>query len=99
VAELTEYASSENAGFDGAGALEAPVVFGDGLGESGLQGAHGFEGFADAGAVVVEGLLLADGEKTDLASEPVTIGVEAGAMLAWFGFGTGGFLSVGDVCG
>jgi hypothetical protein len=33
VAKLTEYAGSEDASFDGAGALEAPVVFGDGLGK------------------------------------------------------------------
>jgi len=41
-------------------------------------------------------LLLAGGDKTDLAGEAVTIGVEAGALLAFFGSGTGGFLSVGD---
>jgi len=48
---------------------------------------------------LVEGLVLFGGEETDLAREAVTIGVETGAMLACFGFGTGGFLSVGDVCG
>jgi hypothetical protein len=29
----------------------------------------------------------------------VTTGVEAGAMLAFFGFGTSGFLGVGEVGG
>ena len=57
------------------------------------------QGFADAGAVLVEGLVLFGGEETDLAREAVTIGVETSAMLAFFGFGTGGVLSVGDVCG
>jgi hypothetical protein len=99
VAELTEYASSEDAGFDGAGAFQAPVIFGDGLGQLGFEGADGFEGFADAGAVLVESLVLFGGEKADLAGEAVTISVEAGAMLAFFGFGTGGFLSVSDICG
>jgi hypothetical protein len=98
-AELAELAEGEDAGFDGAGALEAPVVFGDGLRQFGFEGAYGFEGFADAGAVLVEGFVLFGGEKADLAGEAVTIGVEAGAMLAFFGFGTGGFLSVGDVSG
>jgi len=68
VAELTEHASGENASFDGTCALEAPVVFGDGLGEFGFEGAYGFEGFADAGAVLVEGFVLFGGEKADLAS-------------------------------
>jgi hypothetical protein len=74
------------------------MVFGDGLGEFDLQRAYGLEGFADAGAVLVEGFVLVGGEKTDLAGEAVTIG-EAGAMLACFGLGTGGFLSVSDLSG
>jgi hypothetical protein len=74
------------------------VVFGDGLRQFGFQSAHGFERFADAGAVLVEGFVLVGGEKTDLAGEAVTIG-EAGAMLACFGLGTGGFLSVSDLSG
>ena len=67
MAKLTEYASSEDASFDGTGAFEAPVVFGDGLGEIELQRAHGLDGFADAGAVLVERLLLIGGEEADLA--------------------------------
>jgi len=43
--------------------------------------------------------VLFGGEKADLAGEAVTISVEAGAMLACFGFRTGGFLSVSDICG
>ena len=76
-----------------------PVVFGDGLRQFGFQRADGFERFADTGAVLLEGLVLVGGEEMDLAGEAVTIGVEAGAMFAWFGFGTGGFLRVSDVCG
>jgi hypothetical protein len=62
-----------------------------------LQRAHGFEGFADGGAVLVEGLALVGGEKADLAGEAVTMGVEAGAVLAFFGFGADGVLGVGQV--
>jgi hypothetical protein len=69
------------------------------LGEIDLQRAHRFEGFADAGAVLVERFVLVGGEKADLAGEAVTISVETGAMLAFFGFGTGRFLSVSDVSG
>jgi hypothetical protein len=90
---------SEDAGFEGTRAFEAPVVFGDGLSEFDLERAYWVEGFADAGAAFVEGFVLVGGEKIDLAGESVTIGVEAGAMLAFFGFGASGFLSVGDVCG
>jgi hypothetical protein len=39
--------------------------------------------------VQFESLVLVGGEQADLAGEAVTIGVEAGAMLAFFGFGTG----------
>jgi len=92
---LAEVAKSEDAGFEGAGAFEAPAVLGDGLGEIELERAHGFEGFADAGAVLVEGLLLVGGEKADLAGEAVTISVETGAMLGFFGSGTRRVLGVG----
>ena len=83
--ECAEMAKSEDAGFEGAGALEAPMVFGVGLSEIDLQRAYGVEGFADAGAVFVEGFVLVGGEKLDLAGEAVTIGVEPGAMLTFFG--------------
>jgi len=96
-AECALLAESEDAGFDGAGAFQAPMVFGDGLGEFDLQRAHGFEGFADAGAVFLEGLVLIGGKEIDLASEAVTIGVETGAILAFFGSGTRAFLSVSEV--
>ena len=73
------------------------MVFGDGLGEFDLQRTDGIEGFADAGAVFVEGFVLLGSEEADLACQTVTISVETGAMLAVFGSGAGGFLSVGEV--
>ena len=94
---LRHLADSEDAGFEGAGAFEAPLVFGDGLGEFDLQRADGFEGFVNAGAVLLEGFVLVDCEEMDLAGEAVTIGVEARAMFAGFGSGAGGFLSVSEV--
>ena len=46
----------------------------------------------------VESFVLVGGEQADLAAgEAVTIRVEAGAMLPFFGLGAGRFLSVGDV--
>ena len=95
--ECALVAESEDAGLESTGAFETPMVFGDGLGEFDLQGAYGLEGFADAGAVLVEGFVLVGSEEIDLAGETVTIGVEAGAVLAILGSGAGGFLSVGEV--
>ena len=69
---MTELAGGENASFDGTGTFEAPAIFGDGLSETELQRAYGSERLADAGAVLVEGFVLAGGEKADLASEAVT---------------------------
>ena len=96
-AECAVLAESEDAGFDGAGAFQAPMVFGDGLRKLDLQCAYGLEGFANAGAVLVEGFVLVGSEKLNLAGEAVTIGVETGAVFAFVGYGAGGFLSVGEV--
>jgi len=65
--ECALMAESEDAGFEGTGAFQAPMVFGDGLREFELERAYRVEGFADAGAVFVEGLVLVGGEKLDLA--------------------------------
>jgi hypothetical protein len=46
------------------------MVFGDGLGEFDLQRAYGLEGFADAGAVLVESSVLCGGEQTDQPVRP-----------------------------
>jgi hypothetical protein len=88
--EGAESAESKDARFEGTGGFEAPVVFGDGLLQIEFQCAHGFEGFADAGAVWVERLVLLPCEKADLAGQAVTIGVEARVMLAFFGRDAGG---------
>ena len=47
-AEQALPAGGEDAGFDGAGTLEAPAVFSNGLGDIDFEGADGGEGFADA---------------------------------------------------
>jgi hypothetical protein len=59
------------------------------LGDAELQHAHGFEGFADAGAVSAGGLVLFRCEEADPAGEK-------GATFALFGSGASGFQSVGD---
>jgi len=51
-------AEGENGIFEGAGAVEAPVVLGDGLGEGGFQSAEGFQIFADSFTVLLEGRLV-----------------------------------------
>jgi len=88
-------AESEDAGLDGAGAVEAPFVFSDGLGDLPLENAGGGEDFDDGLAVFLEGLVLFGGEKVDLAGEAVFVGVDAGALHAgvrsWPGC-AGGFL-------
>ena len=84
------HAESERARLDGAGALEAPLVGGDGLNNLALKiGCRG-EGFLDDLAVFVEGLLLCGSGDADLAGESVAIGVQAATRLAFGGFGTCG---------
>ena len=60
--ECAELAESEDAGLDGAGALEPSMVFGDGLGEIEFERAYWCEGIADASAVLVEGFVLIGSE-------------------------------------
>jgi hypothetical protein len=75
------------AGFEGAGAVEAPFVFGDGLGEILLENADWGKGLDDGLAVLLEGFVLFGGEEVDLASEAVFVGVETRALLPGVGFG------------
>ena len=87
-------ADTDGVEFDGAGAVEAPVVLGDGDGELGFFGAFGLEGGEHAG---FEGLVCAAvvvGEDEELAGEAVAGGVEAGAGFAGFGAGARGVLGV-----
>ena len=64
-------AEGENGIFAGAGAVEAPVVLGDGLGEGGFQSAEGFQIFADSFTVLLEGRLVFRSLDDDLAGEAV----------------------------
>ena len=64
-------AEGENGIFEGAGAVEAPVVLGDGLGEGGFQSAEGFQIFADSFTVLLEGRLVFRSLDDDLAGEAV----------------------------
>jgi hypothetical protein len=88
----------EDGVFQGAGAVEAPAVLGDGLSEIELESAGGGEGFADAIAVLRESLLVFRGLKDDLASEAVAEGVEGGTLFAFGGTRTGGMLGVFAAC-
>ena len=64
-------AEGEDGVFEGAGAVEAPVVLGDGLGEGGFQSAEGFQIFADSFTVLLEGRLVFRSVDDDLAGEAV----------------------------
>jgi hypothetical protein len=64
---VLQLAESEDGGFDGAGAMEAPFVFGDGLGEILLENSDGSESFDDGLAVFLEGVVRFGGEEVDLA--------------------------------
>jgi hypothetical protein len=88
-AEQALLAGGEDTGFDGAGALEAPAVFSDGLGDIDFEGADGGEGFADAFAVSVEGGLLSGSEKVDLTGEAMFVGIETSALRAGLASGSG----------
>ena len=90
-------AEGEDVIFDGAGAVETPFVFGDGLGDLEFEGTFGLVGFADGGAEGFEGVAVLIGEDGDLAGEAVTPGVEGGADFALRGFGAGGLLGVAAV--
>jgi hypothetical protein len=86
---LRRVADSEDAGFYGACAVEAPFVGGDGLGEFLLENADGSKSFDDGLAVFFEGIVLVGGAQVDLAGESVFVGVDAGALLACLGFRPG----------
>src|SRR5262249_46673385 len=90
-------AEGESAGLDGAGALQAPAVVGDGLGNVALEVADGGEAFEDDFAVLFVGLLLFGSEDAELAGEAVTPGIEPATPLAFGSFGAGGMVgSLGD---
>src|SRR5215468_1297353 len=83
-------AEGESAGFNGAGALQAPAVVGDGLGDIVLEVADGGEAFEDGFAVLFVGVLLFGSEDAELAGEAVTPGIEPTTPLAFGSLGAGG---------
>ena len=69
-------AEGEDGIFEGAGAVESPLVLGDGLGEIGLDGAGRSEGFADGVALHLEGCPVFGCVNDDLAGKAVAKGVQ-----------------------
>ena len=76
-------AEGENGIFKSAGAVETPVVLGDGLGEVRFEGANGGELFADGVTVFSEGGLVFRSMDDNLAGEAVAEGVERGSLFAF----------------
>ena len=87
----------EDVVFDGAGAVQTPFVFGDGLGDLGFESAFGRVGLADVGGEAGEDGQVFVRHGGDLTGEAVTPGVERGADLAGFRFRAGGVLGVAAV--
>src|SRR5580658_7334361 len=84
-----EVADGEQVGFDGAAAVHAPVVLGDGLGELDFKGSFGSEAFDNGGAEFVVGFAVFVGHEGYLAGEAVAEGVLAHDFFGFFGFGAG----------
>jgi len=89
---VLRHAEGEGAGLNGAGALQAPAVVGDGLGDLALEVADGGEAFEDDFTVLFVGLLLFGSEDAELAGEAVTPGIEPATPLAFGSFGAGGMV-------
>jgi hypothetical protein len=85
--------------FDSLDAVEAEAVEDDGAGEVELGGSDGFEAL-DVGAAEFDlGLVVFFGGDGGMAGETVFEAVHAGTVLAFGGFGAGGFFGVGPVGG
>ena len=92
-------AEGEEAGFEGAETVEAPLMVGKGLGELGFDGAFGLK-VADEGAGEGEVLLqVFAGEDDDLGGEAVAECVEGGTFFTGVGAGAGGILRVAAIGG
>jgi hypothetical protein len=89
----------EDGVFQGAGALEAPLIFGDGLGELIFESADGGKGYGDETDVMVEGFLVRGRGGVDLAAKSVAERIFTGAVATGIGDGTGAELRVGAVGG
>src|SRR5215468_5383417 len=83
-------AEGESASLNGASALQAPAVVGDGLDDIALEVANGGEAFEDDFAVLFVGLLFFGSEDAELAGEAVTPGIEPATPLAFGSLGAGG---------
>jgi hypothetical protein len=84
----------EDGVFQRAGAVEAPAVLGDGLGEIDFERAYGSQSFTDAVAVFVKSFPVFRGVDDDLAGESVAEGVEGGTLFTFDRTGAGGTLGV-----
>ena len=84
----------EDVVFERAGAVETPVVLGDGDGEGFFVVGFGFEVCEEGIAVDVKGGFVFTGEGVELSGETVAQGVDAAVLLAVRSFGAGGFLRV-----
>ena len=84
----------EDVVFESAGAAEAPVVFSDRDSEDAFAGTLRAELGDEFAAVLVEGDAVFFGEGLELAGQIVEPGIDGASLLAFFGNGAGGFLSV-----
>ena len=100
--DMFALAEREDGVFQGTGAVEAPAVLGDGLGEIDFESAFGGEGLADSVAVLVEGFLVFRSVDDDLAGESVAEGVEGRTLFTFRGPRTrrklGVFTAGGKLC-
>jgi hypothetical protein len=103
--EMFALAEGEDGVFQRAGAVEAPAVLGDGLGEVGFGAPSGSRSSRMASrarfwraqrfrCALVEGLLVFRGVDDDLAGDAVAEGVERGTLFAFGGTGPGGKVGV-----
>ena len=90
-------AEAEGVEFDGAGAIDAPLVLRDGDGELVFVGSDGFEGGDEALFEGFVGEAVGFVHDEELAGEAMAAGVHGGVGFAGFGAGAGGFLSVAEV--
>ena len=86
-------AEGEDGVFEGSGAVEAPVVLGDGLGEGGFERPTGARDSRMASQCFWKAA-WSSGVDNDLSGEAVAEGVQRRPFLAFFGAGAGGELGI-----
>src|SRR5258708_35182113 len=87
-------AQCKHIGFEGSGAIQATREIGYGLGELNLGGVLWLVLIEESFAMALIGDEVVGRQDDSLASEPVTEGVEGGALFAGLGARAGGSLSV-----